>query len=108
MIVSAIGASSLTLDDGFKPAATLPGGLSRLGSVYMSVEGLVDPEAEKAKLNKQIAEAEAQLTKVIAKLANPAFTGKAPPEVVAQQESRRAEYQDQLARLRQLLAAFGG
>ena len=71
----------------------------------MSVEGLVDAAAERAKLQTQLEDAQAQLSRVDAKLGNAQFTSKAPPAVVAQQEARRAELADTIAKLRERIAA---
>jgi valyl-tRNA synthetase len=108
MIASAIGAGALRIDPAFEPAATMPSGVSRLGTVYMSIEGLVDIDAERAKLAKQIEETDEQLARVCAKLSNPQFAGRAPPAVIAQQEARRDELSGTRERLAALLKGWGG
>jgi valyl-tRNA synthetase len=52
---------------------------------YVSLEGLIDVAAEVQRLEKQLAEKRRHLDATQARLNNPAFTGKAPPDVVQQQ-----------------------
>ncbi len=59
--------------------------------IWLPLEGLVDVEKERAKLEKQLESARGELAKVTAKLGNIGFTAKAPAEVVAKEEAKRAE-----------------
>ncbi len=59
--------------------------------VWLPLEGLIDVEKERAKLEKQLETARKDLAKVTAKLGNAGFTDKAPAEVVAKEEAKRAE-----------------
>jgi valyl-tRNA synthetase len=60
-------------------------------------------ERDRTRLAKELVEAEAHLTAAEARLANPAFTGKAPPAVVDGALKRAGELADQVARLRERL-----
>jgi valyl-tRNA synthetase len=53
--------------------------------------GVIDVVAERARLEKEIAKHDGELSKLARKLENPQFLAKAPPEVVAEQEQRRGE-----------------
>ncbi len=68
----------------------------------LPLAGQIDLAAEQARLAKEIAKLEKDVRQLDAKLANPQFTAKAPPEVVAEQEERR---ESGLATLRRLEAA---
>ncbi|MDZ4197717.1 MAG: class I tRNA ligase family protein, partial [Kiritimatiellia bacterium] len=105
-LITALRAGKLVIDPAFVPSGALPGAVTPMGAVFMSVEGLVDPVAERAKLTAQLEKAEADLARVEAKLGNAAFTGKAPREVVAQQETRREELRAQAHKLRTLRDAL--
>ncbi len=59
--------------------------------IWLPLEGLIDVEKERAKLEKQLETARKDLAKVTAKLGNTGFTDKAPAEVVAKEEAKRAE-----------------
>ena len=56
--------------------------------VVLPLAGLVDVEAERARLSKQLAEAEAEVQRLEGKLANAAFREKAPAAVVAKEEEK--------------------
>ena len=59
---------------------------------------------ERARLERDLAEAEGWLIAARARLTNEAFLAKAPPDVVAQARAREAELADQVDRLRDRLA----
>lgn len=70
------------LEDGAEPppaAAELVGELK----VLVPLQGLVDINAERERLRKEVAKVSKELERVDAKLGNPNFTAKAPPQVVA-------------------------
>ncbi len=52
----------------------------------------VDPEAEKARLDKEIARLEGEITRAGAKLSNASFVDKAPAAVVEQERKRMADF----------------
>ena len=58
---------------------------------------------DRARLEKELTEAEGHLAAARARLANAAFTAKAPPAVVEGARTREAELADQVARLRERL-----
>ena len=60
--------------------------------------------ADRARLEKELAEAEGHLAAARARLANPAFVDKAPPAVVDGARTREAELASQVERLRERLA----
>ncbi|HEX7345436.1 MAG TPA: hypothetical protein VF253_01505, partial [Candidatus Limnocylindrales bacterium] len=63
--------------------------------------------ADRPRLEKELAEAEGYLAAARARLANEAFTAKAPPNVVEGARAREAELADQVARLEDRLADLG-
>ncbi|MDE2639575.1 MAG: valine--tRNA ligase [Chloroflexota bacterium] len=75
--------------------------------VVLPLGGLVDLARERARLDKQIAEAEGHEARIEAKLANPGFTGKAPAPVVARERERLAELQQRLDGLQERRADLG-
>ena len=75
--------------------------------IYVVLEGLVDIEAEKEKIAKEIARLENAAKGFEARLNNEEFVGKAPAKVI---EGEKAKYQnvlDTLEKLRANLAAMG-
>jgi valyl-tRNA synthetase len=66
---------------------------SPLGALYLPLEGLVDIEAEKARVRKEIARIESEIAKVQDKLNNPNFTRKVPATVLEEHKRRLADWQ---------------
>jgi valyl-tRNA synthetase len=65
--------------------------------VLLPIEGLVDLDALRGRLEKDIARAEKEIAGLSGRLANPNFAGKAPPEVVAECKANLAEAEAQAA-----------
>ncbi len=106
-IVKAIRASRLRIEPDFTPPQPMPCAVTRLGTVYMSVEGLIDVDAERRKLRGALEKAAADLDRTARKLQNEDFLRKAPAAVVARAEQRKAALEQQQARLQRLLEALG-
>lgn len=67
----------------------------------------IDVAAEKARLSKEAARLEGEITKANAKLGNEAFVAKAPPAVIEQEKKRVADFGATLAKVREQLARLG-
>ena len=78
------------------------------GQAQVELAGLIDVQAELARLNKELERAEADLAKVAAKLANDRFTSRAPAEVVQRERDRQAEHERVIAELREQIATLSG
>ena len=72
--------------------------------VVLPLGGLVDLDEERARLTKQIEEAEQYRDRLQGKLANEGFTAKAPAAVVAAERERLAEVTQRLGGIRERLA----
>jgi valyl-tRNA synthetase len=79
-----------------------------LGDLFLPLEGLIDKEAETARLKKELEKIEAEAAKVEQKLANPNFTQKAPPQVLEEHKQRLAEWQSKREHVKSALAALQG
>jgi len=73
-----------------------------IGIIYLPLDGLVDPAAERARLQGEIAKVESEIEKVARKLSSESFVSNAPATVVAEHRQRQ---QDWLTRLAELQAA---
>ncbi len=100
-------APQVQIEPEFTPARAMPSAVTRLGTVFLSVDGVGDLAGHAAKLRARMAQAETDLARIEAKLANEAFISRAKPEAVAQQRARRDELRAQLEKLRELAAVFG-
>ena len=63
--------------------------------IILPLEGLIDKEAERAKMRKSLADFEKQIGGLRAKLGNESFVARAPAEVVAQSRAKLAELEAQ-------------
>ncbi|WP_307270947.1 valine--tRNA ligase [Labrys wisconsinensis] len=78
--------------------------IARGVTAALALEGIVDIEAEKARLGKEIARIDADIAKIDAKLGNPDFLARAKEEVVEEQRERREEATARRAKLTDALA----
>jgi valyl-tRNA synthetase len=69
--------------------------------ILVPMAGLIDKDAELARLNKEIDKLQRELEKVQNKLGNENFVGKAPAEVVAKERERMADMEATVAKLSQ-------
>jgi valyl-tRNA synthetase len=70
--------------------------------ISLPLAGLVDLEAERARLEKELEETRSQIERLEKLLASP-FAHKAPPDVVEKEREKLAAYQETAARLKQQL-----
>ncbi len=70
----------------------VPKGTPRVGSafgdLYLPLEGLIDFDAERKRLAKELGKTEKEIAKVESKLNNPGFAERAPAEVLDEQRQR--------------------
>lgn len=71
--------------------------------VYIVLAGYVDFDAERQRIEKDIAKAEADAAKIEKKLSNEGFLKKASPQIIEKDRNRLAEDKDIVARLRRQL-----
>ena len=74
--------------------------------VMVPLAGLIDVDAERARINKEIGKAQQELEKIEKKLGNEAFVAKAPEAVVAKERTRANELQATLQTLEGQMAAL--
>ena len=58
-------------------------------TIGLAVAGLIDLSAEKARLDKELAKAEADIKRVDAKLTNEKFVANAPEDIVEEEKEKR-------------------
>ncbi len=75
--------------------------------IYITMGDLVDFEAEKARLNKDLAATQKDLDFVNSKLSNENFVAKAPANVVAAQREQAAKLSEKIAMLNESIAKLG-
>jgi valyl-tRNA synthetase len=100
------GAAAVTVDPVFVPPPATAATVTDVGELYLPLAGLIDIDAERSRLGKEIAKAEAEIGKAEAKLGNPAFAEKAP-DAFAKTQASRAEWAEKRDRLAAMLANLG-
>jgi valyl-tRNA synthetase len=69
-------------------------------TVALPLAGVIDMEAEKKRIAREIDKTVAEIKKVTDRLANPGFMAKAPPEVVDELKERGADFEAKQSRLK--------
>jgi valyl-tRNA synthetase len=75
--------------------------------VLIPLEGLIDLDAERVRLNKEIARIEGEIKKCEGKLGNANFVDHAPAAVVEQERNRLADWKTQATALREQASRLG-
>ncbi|MFN9741025.1 MAG: valine--tRNA ligase [Acidobacteriota bacterium] len=76
------------------------------GEIAVPLEGLIDFDQERERLQKELAKMEGEQAGLDKRLANPDFVARAAAEVVATSRERSAELADQISRLRAMMEAL--
>ena len=107
-IISMARASELSIvpSDAHKPAESACV-VAHGCEVYCVLTGLIDFEAERARLTKERATLQKDEAKFAKKLSNPGFLAKAAPEIVEKDTAKLAELRDKLARVEEQLVELG-
>ncbi len=90
------------LESGTQPPAAATALLDDM-RLLVPMKGLIDVDAEKARLDKQMDKVQAELAKANGKLGNDKFVNNAPPAVVTQERERVAEFEKTIAQLTEQL-----
>jgi valyl-tRNA synthetase len=91
-----------TLAEGSEPPASATALLGDM-RLLVPMKGLIDVEAERARLMKQHDKINLELKKSMSKLANEKFVNNAPPEVVTQERERIQEFERTIVQLNEQL-----
>ncbi len=96
------GAAGVDFDEDFVTEKGTPASVTMMGELYMPLEGLIDVEAERARLDKEILKVEKELAKSEGKLGNANFVDRAKPEVVELERGRLVEWREMLQQLEEM------
>ncbi len=77
-------------------------------TIGLAVAGLIDIPAERARLAKEMAKADADIARVDGKLGNANFVARAPEEVVEEEKEKRAEAVGRKAKIAEALERLKG
>jgi valyl-tRNA synthetase len=105
VITSQANVSELRLDE---VATRQPGdGSKMVRDIQIFVHGIIDDDAEKSRLQKELKKVKKEISICEKKLSNPKFTDRAPAEVVQEQKDRLARYQGNLSAIEASLSELG-
>jgi valyl-tRNA synthetase len=102
-----LNAESLEVNADYQSPKGTPTVKTPMGELFLPLEGLIDVSAEKIRLTKEKEKVQAEIVKVEQKLANPNFTQKVPPQVLAEHQHRLTDWQSKLAHIQGSLDALG-
>jgi valyl-tRNA synthetase len=95
---------SLTAAPDIEPPKGCASAVVRGCELFVPLAGVVDFEAELARLDKELGKISKELEFVTKKLGNESFVSKAPAEVVAKEKAKAADFTEKKAALEQLRA----
>ncbi len=90
------------LTDGEEPPAAATALIDEL-RLLVPMKGMIDVDAERTRLGKQLDKVQADLARARSKLDNPNFVNNAPADVVTQEKQRAADFERQIAQLSEQL-----
>ncbi len=96
---------TITADESLKPAQAAAAAIAGV-AVYINLEGTIDTEKERARLEKEIAHVEPYVAAQEKKLANKNFTDNAPQEVIAEEKKKLEEAKEKLQKYTEQLKSL--
>jgi valyl-tRNA synthetase len=96
----------MELDTEYNAPKGTPAAVTALGEIYMPLDGLIDMDAEKARLDKEVEKVSLEVMRAGKKLGNEKFVANAKPEVVQKEKDRLLEWENQLTQLKEMRAAL--
>jgi len=102
-----LNAEAVEVSTNYHPARNTMTVRVALGDLFLPLEGLIDIEAEKARLKKELEKIESEIAKIEQKLANPNFVQKVPAHVLAEHQQRLADWQAKRDHVKAALDALG-
>jgi valyl-tRNA synthetase len=106
-IIGSLARAVVTVQaDGARPASSAVAATPS-GDVFVRLEGVVDFDAERQRLRKEIERARKEITFLEGKLGRPEFVERAPAEVVERERARLGEQRETERKLTASLAALG-
>ncbi len=97
-----------TIDTKAKRPAASAAAITDIAEVYMPLEGFLDIDAETARLEKQIAKIEKELTSSEAKLANKSFVENAPENIVSKEKDKNKALVEKKIKINEQIEVLSG
>jgi valyl-tRNA synthetase len=103
-----LNAETIEINANYQPAKGTLAVRAGLGELFLPTDGLIDVEAEKARLKKEQEKIAAEIAKVEQKLNNPGFVQKVPAAILEEHKQRLADWQNKLSHAKAALDALKG
>ena len=100
-------ASKVTVSGSFDDLGNVVTMVTDCAKIYIPMGELVDFEAERKRLEKELAAAQDKLDFINKKLSNPGFVNKAPEKVVNQNREDAAKLEEKIAGIKESIASIG-
>jgi len=100
------GAKEIEFSASYEAPKGTPVAVTAIAEVHLPLEGLVDLEAEKKRIDGEIAKVQKELSRSEGMLGNPKFVENAKPEVVQKERERLEEWREKLTQLEELRGAL--
>ena len=72
--------------------------------IFIPLEGLIDLEVERQKIQKEITRLEGSLAGIEKKLSNEKFVANAAPEIVEKERAKQKDWLDNIVKLKEILS----
>lgn len=102
-----VGANEMVIEADYVAPKGTPATVTDIGEVYMPLDGLIDVEAEKLRLNGQIEKLDKEIAKINGKLGNENFVARAPDALVAKERQALEDLEGKKKQLLEMLTALG-
>ena len=97
------GAQTAEVNPDYEAPKGTPTALTPLGELFLPLEGLVDMDAERSRITKELEKMAKEIARSKAKLGNASFVDRAPAAVVEQERARLADWEAKTAQLEAML-----
>jgi valyl-tRNA synthetase len=94
----------LTIDAKARPLKDAAMGLVGTNKIFVPLAGIVDLDAEKAKMTAEMAQKQKSVEGLSGRLSNEAFVSKAPEDIIAKERERLDSLKKEIAELQNILA----
>ena len=100
------GAKEAAVNADYEAPKGTPTALTPFGELFLPLEGLVDVEAERSRISKELEKITKEIAKSTAKLSNASFVDRAPAAVVDQERARLTEWETKKTQLEGMLRSL--
>jgi len=98
----------LTIGDALKKPPLSASGVIPSGEIYIPLEGLIDLESERNRLEKELERQKAFLERIKKKLANKDFLDRAPADVIEIEKAKQVQAESSISKLNKNLELLSG